>query len=323
MPMQPAPGTLHIDQLLTNISIGYTNAEYIVDQVFPVVPVNKQSNKIPKYDQSHWFRNEARQRTPGAVSQRGGFSVDTSSTYFCDRFSYGFEIADEQRDNQDAPYNMDRDAALFATDKILMNREVSFATNWFTTSKWGADKVGGTDFTKWSDYGGSSPLVDVANYKDSVEGLIGREANTAVIGKQGHLQLRWHPDIVDLIKYGASQGTPAKPNEATIQNVFDLKKYLVGRAIYTTSAEGTAEASVTYSRVWGKNMLLLYVPDAPSLMAPAAGYCFTWQRVEGSLMYVKRMRNEEREIDIIEANAYFTHAQTSKNAGVFLSNCVA
>lgn len=322
MPMQPAPGTLHVDQLLTNILIGYQNGEYIVDQIFPIVPVNKQSNKIPKYDQSHWFRDEAKPRTPGALSQRGGFSTDTSATYFCDRYSYGFEIADEQVDNQDAPYNIERDGAMFAADKVLMRREQSFVTNWFATGKWGTDKVGGTDFTKWSDYGGSQPLVDIATYKDLVEGLIGREANTGIIGKQGHLQLRWHPDIVDLIKYGSGPGNPAKPNEQTVQNVFDLGKYLVGRAIVTSSPEGTAETSVTYSRVWGKNMLLLYVPDAPALNVPAAGYCFTWARVEGSLMFVKRIRNEEREITIIEANTYFAHAQTSKNAGLFLSNIV-
>lgn len=323
MPMQPTPASLHIDQLLTNISISYSNAEYIVDQIFPIVPVNKQSNRIPKYDQSHWFRDEARARTPGAKSQRGGFSVDTTSTYFCDRYSYGFEIADEQRDNQDLPFNMDRDGVEFATDKVLMRREVSFTANWFKTGVWGTDKVGGTDFTKWNDYGGSQPLVDIATYKDAVEALIGREPTMGVLGKLVQLQLRWHPDIVDLIKYSAGPGNPAKPTTDTIANVFDLQKLLVGRAIYTTSPEGTAEASVTYTRVWGKSMLMIYTPERASLLTPAAGYCFTWQRVEGSLMYVKRMRDEEREVDILESNTYFQHAQTSKNAGIYLSNAVA
>jgi hypothetical protein len=324
MPLQPTPASLHIDQLLTNISISYQNPEYIVDKIFPIVPVNKQSNKIPKYDQSHWFRDEARLRTPGTKSQRGGFSVDTSATYFCDRYSYGFEIADEQRDNQDAPYNMDRDGTEFATDKVLMRREVSFAGKYFTTGQWGsADKTGGTDFTKWSDYGGSQPLVDIANFKDGVEAVIGREPNMGVLGKLVQLQLRWHPDIVDLIKYTAGSAAPAKPTTETIANVFDLQALLVGRAIYTTSPEGTAETSVTYTRVWGKNMLLLYTPARPSLLTPAAGYCFVWQRVDSALTYVKRMRDEEREVDVLEANTYFTHAQTAKNAGVFLSNAVA
>jgi hypothetical protein len=269
MPLQPAPGSLHIDQLLTSISVAYQNPEYIVDKIFPVVPVNKQSDRVPKYDQSHWFRDEAKLRTPGTKSQRGGFSVDTTDTYFCDRYSYGFEIADEQRANQDAPFNMDRDGTEFATDKVLMRREVSFATNWFATGKWGTDKVGTTDFTKWSDYGGSQPLVDVAAYRDAVEALIGREPNMGVMGKLVQLQLRWHPDIVDLIKYGSGPGQPAKPTTEIIANVFDLDQVLIGRAIYTTSPEGTAEASVTYTRVWGKNMLLLYTPGRPSLLTPA------------------------------------------------------
>src|SRR5262249_46525633 len=135
--------------------------------------------------------------------------------------------------------------------------------------------------------------------------------------------LRWHPDIVDLVKYGAGPANPAKPLTATIADVFDLQTLLVGRAIYTTSAEGTAEASVTYTRGWGKHALFIYVPQRPGRRTPAAGYCLTWTRGDGSLMYVKRMRDEEREVDILEANTYFTHAQTSKNAGIFLSSAVA
>lgn len=321
--MQPTPGSVHFDVPLTNVLVGYKNPQYIVDEIAPIVPVTKQSNRIPKYDQSHWFRDEARLRTPGAKSQRGGFTVDASQSYFCNRYSYGFEIPDELRDNEDAPFNMDQQGAQFALDKVFMRREVRFTTDWMATSKWGTDKTGGTDFTKWSDYGGSQPLVDVAGFKDAVEGLVGIEPRIGVFGKLVQLQLRWHPDVVDLIKYGAGPGNPAKPTEETIRNVFDLDKLLIGRSIYTTSPEGTAEASVTYTRVWGKNGLLLYTPDQPSMMTPAAMYTFTWQRVQGSLNYMKRMRDEEREVDILEANTYFDQCQTVKNAGLFISGAVA
>ncbi len=318
MPLQPTPASLHIDKLMTDHSIAYRNKQYIADTIFPVVTVKKQSDRVPKYDQSHWFRDEAKLRTPGAKSQRGGFSVDTTQTYFCDRYSYGFEIADEQRDNQDEPFDLDRDATEFATDKVLMRREVSFATNWFATSKWGTDKVGGTDFTKWSDYAGSQPLVDIATYRDVTESLGIPEPNMGILGKQGWLQVKWHPDLIDTIKY-TQKGQLSIEQVATL---FELDQLLIGRSIYTTSPEGTAEASVTYTRIWGKNMLLLYTPGRPSLLTPAAGYCYTWARVPGSLQYIKRMRDEEKEIDVLEANSYFTHVQTAKNAGVFLSNVV-
>ena len=132
---------LHIDQVLTQISIGYGNATYIADQIFPVVRVNKQSDKYITYDKSHWFRNEARLRAPATASQRGGWTYGTSA-YYCDRFSYGHEIYDTDRANADDSFALDRTATEFVTDKILLQREVSAAAKFFTTSVWGADKTG-------------------------------------------------------------------------------------------------------------------------------------------------------------------------------------
>ena len=59
---------VHIDAMLTNLSIGYKNDLYIADQIAPIVPVRRQSDIIPKYDQSHWFRNQAAIRAPGTAS---------------------------------------------------------------------------------------------------------------------------------------------------------------------------------------------------------------------------------------------------------------
>lgn len=309
---------VHVDQLLTNVSIGYSNAGYIADQIFPVVPVDKQSDKYLTYDKSHWFRNEAKIRATGTKSERGGWNY-SSDTYFCDRFSYGHEIYDEERNNADNAFQLDSDAAEFATDKILMQREVAFAGNFFTTSVWGTDKVGATDFTRWSDYAGSTPLVDVSDWMDTIEASIGREANRLVMGKQVWTKLKWHPDLIDTIKYTQR----AQMGLDLAATLLEVERILVGRAIYTTSPEGTAEASVSYSRIWGKHALLIYVPNTPSLRQPAAGYTFTWQRVPQSLRYIKRMRDEEREADIIEANAYYDHKVTGAAAGLFGSTVIA
>jgi len=315
----PVASTLHIDQLLTNISIGYKNPEYIADQIFPIVPVQKQSDIIPQYDQSHWFRDEAKLRAPGTKSAGGGWKVTTTAKYFCDRYSIRKEIDDETRKNADAPFNLDRDAVEWVTDKLQMRREVAFATNFFTTGVWGTDKTGGSDFTQWSDYANSSPLTDIDSYKDTVEALIGREPNVFVMGKEVWLKLKWHPDLVDLIKY-------TQRGQVTVdlfKALTEFNKVLIGRAIYTTSAEGTAEASVSYSRIWGKNALMIYVPERPSLLTPAAGYTFVWQVVPNALQYIKRMRDEEREVDIIEGNTYFDQKITGANAGLFISGAVA
>lgn len=309
---------VHVDQLLTNLSIGYSNPAYISDQIFPVVTVGKQSDKYLVYDQSHWFRNEAKLRAPGTKSDRGGWTY-SQDTFFCDRYSYGHEIYDEERDNADAQFRLDTDATEFATDKILMQREVAFASGFFTTGVWANNYTGGTDFTQWSDYGTSAPLLDMTDWVDTIEALIGREPNKLTIGKQVWSKLKWHPDLVDTIKY-------TQTAQVTLQmaaNLMELEQILIGRAIYTTDPEGTAEASVTYQRIWGKHALLLYVPMNPSLRTPAAGYTFTWARVPNSLRYIKRMRDEEREADIIEANGYYDHKVTGTRAGSFAQDVVA
>ena len=80
---------------------------------------------------------------------------------------------------------------------------------------------------------------------------------------------------------------------------------------------------MVYTRIWGKNALLLSVPDRPSVLTPAAGYTFTWARVPNSLSYMLRFRDDQREMDILEGNSYFDQKVTSALAGEFLSNVVA
>src|SRR5690242_11661865 len=100
--MNPTSNKVHVDRLLTNLSIGYKNSDYIADNIFPVVPVTKRSDIIPKYDQSHWFRNGATKRAPGTKSEGGGFKVTTDDTYYADRYSFRTEIDDDTKDNADA-----------------------------------------------------------------------------------------------------------------------------------------------------------------------------------------------------------------------------
>jgi hypothetical protein len=307
---------VHVDMLLTNMSIGYKNDLYIADSIAPIVPVRRQSDIIPRYDQSHWFRNQAQIRAPGTLSERGGFTVDNTMTYYCPRYSFGFEIPDEVRDNTDAPYDLDRDGTAFVTDRLMMKREVNWATRYFTTGVWGADV---TPSVLWSTYGTSTPLVDITTYQDAVEGRIARMPNRFVLGKQVMSVLKWHPNIMDTIKYVQR----AVVTTDLMASLLDIETVLVGRAIYTTSAEGTPEANVVYQRVWGNDALLLYTPSAPSLMTPAATYTFTWQRVPNSIQYFTRKRNDEREVDILEGNTYFAQHVTSSRAGQFINNPVA
>lgn len=317
---QPTGRDLHVDQMLTNISIGYKNTSFIADQIFPIVPVLKRSDLLPKYEQSHWFRALAKRRAPGTKAARGGYNVKHDETYYCHRSSFAKDVFDEDRDNTDKPFDLDRDATEFVTNVIRLTREVDFADANFKTGVWGTDKVGGTDFTQFSDYAGSDPLGVVSDYMDTVEDKTGSvEPNTLVIGKKAYTKLKWHPDLIDLIKYTQKGQITAD----MMASMFEVERLLIGRATKTTDPEGTSESSISYSRVWGKHILLLYVAPRPSLMNPSAGYTFVWQRVSSAIEYIRRIRDDEREADVIEGNSYYDQKVTGASSGLFMQNASA
>ena len=68
---EPTAQQVHIDQALTNIAIRYSNEKYVFDQIFPRVPVQKQTDKFFKFTKEHWFRDDAMPRAPGTRAVPG------------------------------------------------------------------------------------------------------------------------------------------------------------------------------------------------------------------------------------------------------------
>lgn len=314
----PTAAAVHVDGLLTDHSIGYKNSDYISDRVFPIISVRKQSDIIPQFEKSHWFRNKAALRAPGTKSVRSGFKVDNTLKYFSDRFSFGFELPDEVRDNADEPYNLDRSATDFVTDKLMMVRDVNFGADFMKTSVWKTDKTGTTDFTKWSTYGTSTLRSDIEDFKGLIEDLIAKEPNILLMGSIVWRRVKLHPDLLDAIKYTQTASVTLE----LAARLFELDEILVARAITTTTAEGTAEASVTYTRVIDDDALLMWRNASPGLFMPMAGGTYVWNRVTGAIQYIKRMRNEEAEMDIIESNSYFDQKLTASDAVLFIEDAV-
>jgi len=320
---QPTNSQVWVDQILTNVSVAYSNAEFIADQLFPMLPVTKQSGILPIINQSAFFRNDARLRAPGTKSVGTGYTVSNTTKYFCDRYSIRHEIPDEVRDNAAQVYDQDRIATKLVTEQLFLSRELAWASNMFAASVWagGASAGDNTIATVWSNYSSSSPLTEIQGWHDTLQGSLGRDANAFVIGRQVWTQLKYHPDVVDMLKYTTPIKGPIGP--AVFASMIEVDNGFVGSAIYTTTVEGIAEGSVSYSRIWGKNALLLYVPSGPALEDPAAGYTVVWQRVPAANQYIKRMRNEETEVDIIEGNSYYQHKLLVSKAGAYCASVVA
>ncbi|MES0340719.1 MAG: hypothetical protein ABUK08_00225, partial [Candidatus Humimicrobiaceae bacterium] len=86
----PTAGDVHVNTPLTMISIAYLqNAmHFVADQVFPNIPVTKQSDRYYTYDRGEFNRDEMEKRAPGTESAGGSYTLDNTPTYYADVYAF-------------------------------------------------------------------------------------------------------------------------------------------------------------------------------------------------------------------------------------------
>jgi len=323
---QPSINTVHIDAILTNISVAYIQKQenFIADKVFPVVPVDKKSDKYFTYNKNDWFRDEAQRRADATESAGSGYSLNTGS-YSADVWAFHKDIGDQTIANADAPLNPLREATEFVTSRLMLRKELQFVTDFFTTSIWGTDVTGvaGTPTTgqtkQWSDYTSSDPINDIEAAKSVILSTTGLAPNTLVLGYEVFRQLKNHPDLVDRIKYTSSQTI----TEDMLARMFDLDRVLVAKAVKATNNEG---ATAAYGFAYGKAALLCHVASAPGLLTPSAGYTFSWTGVSGGIgsnIGVRSFRMESLKAERVEAEMAFDNKVIGTDLGYFWNTIVA
>jgi hypothetical protein len=70
MSQSPGVSDVHIDRALTTVSVAYfqDSSDFIADEIFPGIPVDKRSDVFWKYSKSDWRRSSAQIRAPGTES---------------------------------------------------------------------------------------------------------------------------------------------------------------------------------------------------------------------------------------------------------------
>lgn len=332
---QPTARAVHVDQPLTNISIAYLQnaSNFVAGQVFPNLPVSKQSDLYYVFDRGFFNRDEAKKRAPGTEAAKVGFELATAS-YFADVWAVKHGIPDQIAANADAVLNLERAAAELVTHKLLIRKEKDWASNYFTTGIWGTEVAGVADSTagpgtdevvQWSDQTAGDPIANIRAAKTDIMESTGFMPNTMVMSQRVLDALVDHPDIVDRIKYsgGVGPSNPAVTTEQALAQLFGIPRILVMRGIENTAAEGDTNV---HSFIGGKNALLTYSAPTPGLMTPSAGYTFSWQGYQGQTntfgMATKRRYRDELETTEVEGNIAMDHKLVASDLGYFFSNIV-
>lgn len=323
---QPTLSQVHVDAILTNASVAYIQSadNFIANKVFPIVPVDKQSNLYFKYTKEDWFRDDARVRADGAEAATSGYGLTTDS-YFAHVYAVKKAVGDQTMANFDSPLDPLRDAAKFTAQLILNRMENQFVSDFVTTGVWGKDYTGvasspSTDqFIQWSDLANSDPIQNIETGKAQVLSTTGFEANKLVLGYETYKTLRNHPDIIDRVKYTGRD----VPDTAYLAQLFGVDEVLVAKAVKNTATEGQTGS---FSFTFGKGALLVHSAPNPGILTPSAGYSFQWRGVSeglGLTVGTKQYRLEQNAATYVESQVAFANKVVAPDLGVYFASAVA
>jgi hypothetical protein len=279
----------HVDQVLSQISVGYPNNGLVGEALFPSVGVGKQSDKYNVFGREDWLPEDDIRAPGGEANEIGGKAL-SRDTYYAQEHALQCAVPDEERENVDPPLQPFQEATELVTAKVMLGRELAMKNLVTTAANYASGltvTLSGT--TQWSDYVNSDPIGVIKTGIRAIHAQIFLPPTTAVIPYQVMSTLEDHPDLIERIKY-SERGVLTPEIVGAILG-------LPGRVIvpgvgYLTSAS----AAVGY--LWGKDVLLAYVPQSAGRKIPAFAYEFTWN-IGGSSQVVDRWREEKRVSDLV------------------------
>lgn len=322
----PTMQNAHIDRALTNMSVAYMQdaSAFIADKVFPIVRVKRQSDVYYVYNKGDFMRDEAKVRGAATESAGGDYDVEAAEPYYCRKHAFHKDVTPEERANYDEPLDADQDATDFVSQKMLIRREMEWASKFFKEGIWGREIAGaetaGENATIFWNLPTSNPIGDVTGAGVQMASETSYKPNTLVLSPYAFNALKNHEDILDRIKY-TQKGIVTADLLATL---FEVERVLVAWSVVNTSRKGEAD---NVGFIMGKHALLCYSAPAPALKKPSAGYIFAWSGLEGSGAYGNRIVRLPMDMlglgtERIEGEIAFDAKQICKDLGVFFKGIV-
>lgn len=270
--MRVSPGEVHVNEVLTNLSVMYRNDAFIGSQLMPpVFTGGKLSGTFYTYTKRDRFAYPDDDMTDRSEPNELNQSRSTD-TYSLTTRSLVEWLDFLTIQNQDAPLNELMDCTENVMEGLAFKREQRQATVLTTSGNFGSNTSAIAAADRWDSGSGGDPLGAV---DDALAAMWEGRGQTMVIGYCG-LQvwnvLKRHAQILDRIKYGGTSATPATVSAAAVASLMELDLLLVGKGRQDTANEGQ---SASYSRIWGTDTFgIVRVMQRPTIRNAAFGVTF-------------------------------------------------
>lgn len=260
----------HHDMPLSNIAVSAFSDgtdEFIAEQLFPMVPVSKQSNRYYIIDKQAFLSIPDAKRAPRAKAGRVEFKV-SSNAYFADNYALAAENALEDLQNADDPIRLRENSVRLVTTNLRRDQENRIASLITSISNIGSGvQLTGTD--KWGD-SNSDPIAHVNTAAEFIRSRTGLVANTMVMDWNTLQIVRRHPLLLDMYKYTSG----GQLSNDQLREIFQVGRLLIGKGVKENALEG---GTSSMTNIWGNNVLLCHVGMATGMQSQTFGLRFRWR----------------------------------------------
>jgi hypothetical protein len=302
-----------VDVILSNYARAYINPEFIAPRLLPYADVPARNTKLIKFGKESFRRLNTR-RAPGApipTVQYGYASDPVSLVQDALQGLVPIEIGEEAA--AVPGIDMGQVAVRMVLAQLDLGYEIDTATAVRALATYGLNnRVTLAGASQWNN-AASTPFLDVQAAREAIRRSTGRYPNVMVMGPDVFTALTNLPSVKDQFKYVSSESI----TEAMLARYFNLDEVQVGKGVYLP--DGTADTAVA-TDIWGKDVILAYVPKEGNWMVPSFGYTY---RLRGYPMvevpwYDRDIRSWKYPTTM-ERRPYVTGA----DAGFLIQNAVA
>jgi hypothetical protein len=341
------PGDLYIDPILTELSVGFKDANIYGLRLAPETPVNTQSARYRVYDRSHWLIYRSR-REPGTQANRIPGRKWSEDQFKTAEHSLASEIYDEERQELlsqggladpvfggDLQIDPEADATEDVTRSIMLEHELLVTSTFRNTANYPSGHTatltsGGTG-TRWSNYAlatagdassaYSNPVADLKLAFQRVFMHTGRWPNTLAFPWDAVGIIENHPRLVARFQYtGVTDNNAWKsllglPPEATN----NLNIFIVD-SVY--NAADSIDAPENIQKFWGTDVWIGLVDQTPGQKTMTFAKTFAQKYPAGTTRPTDRYRDEDRKVDIVRTSFKYDVKIISGVAGYIIKTAV-
>ena len=302
-----------IDQALTAVSNAWENddADFIADQLFPVVKVKKTTFKVGKYGKDGLRLPSNSLRTGESKAKRVNLTRGYDDIGPLQEHSLSDFITKDDYSMTDDPFDPESDSVENIKSIMALIDEKDLASQ-LTNTSIVTQNTTLSGASQWNDYDNSDPIANI------VAGITTGKFvtyNTIAMGQEVWYTLSQHPVILDRLKW-SERGVVTQEAFLSLLAPYGITKLLIGKAKENSGKEGLADV---VGSVWGKNVILAFVQPKPGRKKVNGGYKF---QLEKGAEVTREAKANPNGTELVNTD-YYGHFLLSADCFYLIKNATA